>query len=545
MGVFIFIKINDKNVVLIKHKAGGEDDNNGHHQFNDIERQIMETTQNLIDQTVAQTMNEQQHGTTTVQYIHPDDLAGHLTKIEPNNHHDQQHQQNGGQFAQLTTVGQHQQTAIIDPNNPENVVIILTGGSTTAVDTTKGTVVDQSGNDDGGLSSLMDVNQSGADGLDQDDSNLDDANDTSLKDIDDTLAMSPGGGLGGGSASFILNGNNVSTHTFRKTEWDVKKLENYVRLSFGDATPMENMDPALMNRYLKSFFELAKKSDGMDYEPESLIGFMNSFERYLKTKNYPESLLRSETFKESRTVLKKKRDLVRSIGKLIRTKTKDTCYLLQFHRNLLKEKGLLNRDNPDCLLAEIYLNNMIYFGEFLKEDKAWRGNLNLVWGDMILERDPQNGVEFLTLATYAKKTTRNQNNQPGQPRTTTRTKTGTQTSKLRAAVAAAAAAAANPSANLSSDLNSPRVYARQPPMYCPIEAYKNYRSRRPNNCLERDSPFYLAPLFKSKNQSKTWYKALAMSCQRLDALFYCLFKKGICSFSPLITTHFNSFRKSF
>lgn len=155
-------------------------------------------------------------------------------------------------------------------------------------------------------------------GMDGDESSIqgnDDEHDTSLKDIDDTLAMSPGftsslsSGVGLGSSissSFMLNGNNVSTHTFRKTEWDVKKLENYVRLSFGDATPMENMQPSLMNKYLKSFFELAKKSDGMDYEPESLIGFMNSFERYLKTKNYPESLLRSETFKESRTVLKKK-----------------------------------------------------------------------------------------------------------------------------------------------------------------------------------------------------------------------------------------------
>lgn len=358
--------------------------------------------------------------------------------------------------------------------------------------------------------------------LDQcDDSNLQDENDAELsfkQDLEDTLAMSPSGGLSSGS--FILNGSNVSTHTFRKTEWDVKKLENYVRQSYGDMTPMENMEPTQMNSYLKSFFELAKKSDGMEYEPESLIGFMNSFERYLKTKNYPESLLRSETFKEARTILKKKRDLVRSIGKLIRTKTKDTCYLLQFHRNLLKEKGLLNRDNPDCLLAEIYLNNMIYFGEFLKEDKAWRGNLNLVWGDMLLERDPHNGLEYLTLATYAKKTTRNPPTQPGQPRTTHRTKTGTQTSKLRAAAAAAA------SSSTGIELNCPRVYTRQPPLYCPIEAYKIYRSRRPNNCLDRDSPFYLAPLFKSKNNSKTWYKALAMSCQRLDALFYCLFKKA-------------------
>lgn len=127
----------------------------------------------------------------------------------------------------------------------------------------------------------------------------------------------------------------------------------------------------------------------------------------------------------------------------------------------------------------------------------------------------------------------------GQPRSATRTKTGTQTSKLRAAVAAAAAAGSNVPAGPSgigvidnsnrsgtNELASPRVYARQPLLYCPIEAYKVYRARRPNNCLERDSPFYLAPLFKSKNQSKIWYKALAMSCQRLDALFYCLFKKG-------------------
>ncbi len=217
------------------------------------------------------------------------------------------------------------------------------------------------------------------------------------------------------------------------------------------------------------------------------------------------------------------RDLVRSIGKLIRTKTKDTCYLLQFHRNLLKEKGLLNRDNPDCLLAEIYLNNMIYFGEFLKEDKAWRGNLNLVWGDMLLERDSQNGLEYLTLACYAKKSNKPpagasqqvilqhqqqmaMNQQSPNSRSNQRTKTGTQTSKLRAAAAAAAAAAsASPNSIISHmDLNSPRVYARQPPNYCPVEAYKNYRMRRPNNCLDRDSPFYLAPLFKSKNNSKIW-----------------------------------------
>jgi len=100
-------------------------------------------------------------------------------------------------------------------------------------------------------------------GGDLDDDDLGDENDdVNLKEIDkfdDSLAMSPCGfgSLSGiGSSPYTMNGSNVSTHTFRKTEWDVKKLENYVRLSFGDATPMENMDPAQMNRYLVSFFKV-------------------------------------------------------------------------------------------------------------------------------------------------------------------------------------------------------------------------------------------------------------------------------------------------
>ena len=93
---------------------------------------------------------------------------------------------------------------------------------------------------------------------------------------------------------------------------------------------------------------------------------------------------------------------------------------------------------------------------------------------MLLERDNQNGLEYLTLATYAKKSTRatpsstqagttlqtingqNIKMEPGSGggspagsgRSTPRTKTGTQTSKLRAAAAAAAAAAAQESSML-------------------------------------------------------------------------------------------------
>jgi hypothetical protein len=199
--------------------------------------------------------------------------------------------------------------------------------------------------------------------VDDNDANLEEDEDNLIKEINEyaSLADLNDEAFSGDTFAGISDvtndaaNSNVSSHTFRKTEWDVKKLENHVRLTYGDQTVTENMTPIQLNTYLKSFFEHAKKSDGMEYEPESLIGFMNSFERYLKTKNYPESLLRSEAFKDARTFLKKKRELVRSIGRLIRTKTTDTFYLLQYHRNLLKEKGLLSRENPDCLLAEVCL----------------------------------------------------------------------------------------------------------------------------------------------------------------------------------------------
>jgi hypothetical protein len=199
---------------------------------------------------------------------------------------------------------------------------------------------------------------------------------------------------------------------------------------------------------------------------------------------------------------------------------------------------------------KVYMNNTIYFGEYLKEDKAWRGNLNLVWGDIVLERDPDNGLEYLSLAISVKRHTSSSQNKshaksqpkqeaqqdptaPHQPRVVHRIKTGTQTSKLRAAAVSTATTASTNSSHSSGELSSPRVYARQPANLCPVEAYKVFKMRRPNNCLDRESPFYLAPNSKSKFTSKVWYKALAMSCQRLDALFYCLFKRADMDMSSL------------
>ncbi len=143
----------------------------------------------------------------------------------------------------------HQQQVILQNNTPQQHHQLVVNS-----DGTVSTLVDS-----GALIGLDGEQLHASEAMDDD--GLDDEN-NDLKDIDkydESLAMSPGGfgSIGGvGSSPYTLNGSNVSTHTFRKTEWDVKKLENYVRISFGDVTPMENMEPAQMNRYLISFFRV-------------------------------------------------------------------------------------------------------------------------------------------------------------------------------------------------------------------------------------------------------------------------------------------------
>lgn len=167
--------------------------------------------------------------------------------------------------------------------------------------------------------------------------------------------------------------------------------------------------------------------------------------------------------------------------------------------------------------------------------------MNLVWGDILLECDPENGLEYLTLSITIKKSSSHKNShhqlQPVSS-TTNRVKTGTHTSKLRAAASTATTESHN-----HHELSSPRIYAREPHNLCAVEAYKLFRSRRPATCLDRESPFYLAPNSKSKFTSKVWYKALAMSCQRLDALFYCLFKKANMDMQSLMTMQDEEQRK--
>lgn len=173
---------------------------------------------------------------------------------------------------------------------------------------------------------------------------------------------------------------------------------------------------------------------------------------------------------------------------------------------------------------------MIYFGDFLKEDSAWRGNLNLAWGDIVLDVDPDNRIEYLTVsnrllrqhnisgASNNKSTSASQqhltqicqNSYDVKPRS----------NKIRSLGML----------NSTDSMPMPRVYARlSSANECPVEAYKAFRQRRPSNCMDPESPFYLAPnnqRSKSASNGKAWYQSACMTCQRLDPLFYCLFKRS-------------------
>jgi len=73
-----------------------------------------------------------------------------------------------------------------------------------------------------------------------------------------------------------------------------------------DNRNLENIPPAQLNSFLRSFYRTVKKLNGEEYEPDSLCSIKNSLDRYLNEKGYWVSICRGEEFKTSRDVLSAK-----------------------------------------------------------------------------------------------------------------------------------------------------------------------------------------------------------------------------------------------
>ncbi|CAH3163643.1 unnamed protein product, partial [Porites lobata] len=122
-------------------------------------------------------------------------------------------------------------------------------------------------------------------------------------------------------------------------------------------------------------------------EPSSLRGFIASFERYLKKKNYGHSIIKDLQFEKTRKALSSKQKDLKRKGK--GNKPNASVAISEDDIQVLYEKKLLGTERPEALLNTLWLNNTTQFG--LRGCKEHR---DMCWGDVKLKKT-STGVEFL------------------------------------------------------------------------------------------------------------------------------------------------------
>lgn len=111
--------------------------------------------------------------------------------------------------------------------------------------------------------------------------------------------------------------NNRNKNTARKTEGNVKILYNWLTEVCTEATcrKLYEIPPPELNMYIAIIFVSVRRTDGSEYEPETLGGYLGSFSRHLRENGYQKNIVESHLFSHAREVLMSKRKQLKSQGK--------------------------------------------------------------------------------------------------------------------------------------------------------------------------------------------------------------------------------------
>ena len=174
--------------------------------------------------------------------------------------------------------------------------------------------------------------------------------------------------------------------TAQKTLRDVKLFQLFLVTKNEDRN-IEDIPTGELNEYMSDFIISVRTKDGREYEPSSLRSLLASFERHLKKKKYPASIINDLAFEKTRKTLQSKQKELKKQGK--GNKPNASVALTTSELNTLYEKSLLGTRNPESLLNTLWLNNTMHFG--LRGCKEHR---DMCWGDVKLMQTAD-GKEFL------------------------------------------------------------------------------------------------------------------------------------------------------
>ena len=102
-------------------------------------------------------------------------------------------------------------------------------------------------------------------------------------------------------------------NTLSKTIRDVSLLKEFLRAKEVDKE-IENLEAKELDEVLCAFIVEVKKKDGGEYEPTTLRSFISSFDRYLRKKGYPTTIIDGQEFRKTRETLVAKQKELKKAG---------------------------------------------------------------------------------------------------------------------------------------------------------------------------------------------------------------------------------------
>ena len=112
--------------------------------------------------------------------------------------------------------------------------------------------------------------------------------------------------------SFIEEHENPNT--VKKTKREVALLTVFLQTK-GETREIAEIPPVELNELLSEFILSVRTKEGQEYEPSSLRGMVASFERHLKRKSYPVSIINDLAFEKLRKTLQSKQKQLKKQGR--------------------------------------------------------------------------------------------------------------------------------------------------------------------------------------------------------------------------------------
>ena len=234
--------------------------------------------------------------------------------------------------------------------------------------------------------------------------------------------------------------------------------------------PIYLLSPTDLDKVLQSFYAEVRKTNGDEYEPNSLASIQAGVDRYLKENNYHVSIIRGRVFSTSRADLEGKCKNLREHGKGKRPNKSNS--LSESEVNTLWECGPLGTHSPMYLINTVWWLFTLHFWLRGRQERH-----SMTVSDFQFKKDDF-GNEFMTFAERIIKTRQSGLHEKHR-------------------------------------LIQPKLFSTDTSR-CPVNILKLYLSTRPSQ-LRSSGPLYLSIIHKPVSNS-LWYENVPMGQDTINSI---------------------------